>query len=183
MKPTVTVKINLEPLRKYAAIVAQDLRGSGNGPIRDAMRQWAVRYRSYLHERFDSNSKGGGWPPLAQSTQRRRRGARRGAAGPRVFSLLRDTGTLFNALTPEFSRKPGQLQEDIPFGVRVGFGGPAKHPKGKASIADVAHFHQIGAGPLPVRKIIVEPDDATVKRMVSDMDRAVARLLKETGNQ
>jgi hypothetical protein len=30
------------------------------------------------------------------------------------------------------SSKPGQLQEDIPFGVRVGFGGPGKYPKGRA---------------------------------------------------
>jgi hypothetical protein len=178
----VSVKVNLDPLKRFAAAVQADLRASGNGPIRDALRQWGARYRSFLHERFDKFSKGGGWPPLAESTKRRRRGPRKGHKGPRSFSILRDTGTLFNALTPEFTRKPGQLQEDIPFGVRVGYGGPSKHPKAKASIADVAHFHQIGAGHLPARKIIVEPNDATIKRMESDMERAIQKMAKDTGN-
>jgi hypothetical protein len=179
----VSVKVNLDPLKRFAAAVQADLRASGNGPIREALRQWGARYRSFLHERFDKYSKGGGdWPPLSPRTMARRRGPRKGYKGPRAFSILRDTGTLFNALTPEFTRKPGQLQEDIPFGVRVGYGGPSKHPKAKASIANVAHFHQIGAGHLPARKIIVEPNDPTIKRMESDMERAIQKMAKDTGN-
>lgn len=188
MQSNAVVKIDLAGLEQYQALLNADLRRTGNGPIRDALHQWAARYRAFLQERFDKASKGGGdWKPLAESTQRRRRKARkghasrkRGGSATRVFAILRDTGTLFAALTPAFARKPGQLQEDIPFGVRVGYGGPHKHPGNLASIADIAHFHQIGAGNLPVRKIIVPPDDQLKPNMAQDMQAALIKLAKTT---
>lgn len=188
MQPNAVVKIDLKGLEQYQALLNADLRHSGNGPVRDAMHQWAARYRAFLQERFDKASKGGGdWKPLAESTQRRRRKARKGHASrksggsaARVFAILRDTGTLFAALTPAFASKPGQLQEDIPFGVRVGYGGPAGHPGSAATIADIAHFHQIGAGHLPVREIIIPPDDQVKAAMAADMQAALIKLAKMT---
>lgn len=179
----VTVNVDLEPLKRFNTQLSSDLRGSTSGPIRAAMRQWGARYRAFVQERFASYSRGGGaWPPLKASTKRGRRKARRGAKGTRSFGILRDTGTLFNALTPVFSAKPGQLQKDIPFGVRVGYGGASRHPTAKASVHDLAVFHQTGAGVLQKREIIVQPDSRTVSLMAEDMDRAIGRMATRTGN-
>ena len=167
------VKINLDGLKRFASSISDDLRGSGNGPIRAVFRQWAARYRSFIQERFVRNSRGGGWQPLSPKTIARRRGGGTNAA------ILRDTGTLFMAMTPTFGR-PGGIQKDVPFGVTVGYGGPSKHPKGAASIADIAHFHQSGAGNLPARPIIVEPDARVQEQMAGDMERGIGRLVKET---
>lgn len=93
-----------------------------------------------------------------------------------TVSILRDTGLLFNAVNPAFSGKPGQLQEDIPFGVRVGFGGPGRHPDGTATIADIASFHQEGGPHLPQRKIVVPPDDSTTRKMADVMQRAMDKM-------
>ena len=178
------VRLNLEPLRRFAAAIRGDLRRSGNGPIRRAMRQWGARYRSFAQQRFDRYSKGGGdWPPLAESTKRRRRKARKGRkkGATRSFSLLRDTGLMFAALNPAWTGKAGALQEDIQFGIRVGYGGPSKHPGGKATIADIARFHDIGAGNLPERQIIDVPDAPTWVAMANDMDRALGKMARITG--
>lgn len=179
-----TVRLNLEPLKRFAAAIRADLRTTGNGPIRRAMRQWAARYRGFAQQRFDKFSKGGGdWPPLAESTKKRRRKARKGRkkGAVRSFSLLRDTGLMFNALDTPWTRKPGALQKDIPFGVRAGYGGPAKHPGGKATIADIAGFHQAGKGRLPKREIIVVPDTRTLAAMAGDMERGLGEMARITG--
>ena len=169
----VTVDVDLAPLKRFKSTLDRDLRGNGSGPIRAALRQWGARFRSFVQEHFVKMSRGG-WKKLKRP---RRRGKADSAA------VLRDTGTLFNALTPVFSSKPGALQKDIPFGVRVGYGGPAKHPKGGASVFDIARFHQTGAGPLEKREIIVGPDEPTVTQMAADMQRGIDRMLSQTGNQ
>lgn len=176
MQTSVTVTLKLEPLKKFQKELERDLKQNTNGPIRKAIKQWAARFRSFVQERFDKYSKGGGdWAPLAESTKR----GRRGGAGAK-HSILRDTGTLFAALAPEFRGGPGQLQEDIPFGVRVGFGGPGLHPNGNATVADIAGFHQTGGPHLPQRKIIVEPDKKTTDKMAEDLERALKQLLDDT---
>jgi hypothetical protein len=98
------------------------------------------------------------------------------------ISILRDTGVLLAALSPTFDGKPGQLEDHIPFGVRVGYGGPGAHGKGRATVADIASFHQMGSGHLPKRTVIVPPAAPTLQLMRSDMDTAVARMAAETGN-
>lgn len=179
-----TVRLNLKPLKRFAAAIRADLRLTGNGPVRRAMRQWAERYRSFAQLRFDSFSKGGGdWAPLKESTKKRRRKARKGRlkGAARSFSILRDNNLLFPALTPVWNRKPGALQKDITFGVRVGYGGPAKYPGGKATIADIATFHDTGAGNLPKRQIIVVPDAKTLTAMAGDMERGLGEMARITG--
>lgn len=204
-----TVIVNLEPLKQFASIIENDLRRNGSGPIRRAVKQWGRRYRSFAQERFDKFSKGGGdWQKLADSTiafRKRTTKARRGWKGPRKYTILRDTNILYNALSPLFSGKPGQYQEDIPFGIRVGYGGPARHPikkaktkKGRArqkwgkggffragprmstaTVADIAGFHQVGGGHLPKREIIVQPDQQTIDGCVEDMMRGLETLAKQ----
>ena len=184
-RPTVTV--NLKPLQQFQLALLQGLEGK-SGPIRDAFHQWGSIYCSFLQERFSEMSRGG-WPPLAESTKRQRRGAQRGKskgkrgkehAATGTFAILRDTNTLFAALAPQFHGQPGALREDIPFGVRVGYGGPSRYqgPGGKsvASIADIASFHQAGGGRLPKREIIVDPPSDTINQMAACMENAIRKL-------
>jgi hypothetical protein len=280
------VDVDLRGLEQFQSELDAQLSHQSEGPITKAFNQWAVRYRSFIKERFDLYSKGGGdWAPLKDSTKKRRRvgkgvgpkprkpllkklksgraipknllskgptgksnKAKAGALRSRIntltkqlakvgkskkgffarikkrfeiarklrkarasfrkskraalvkqnnkarasykkafkkwlnkrkFSILRDTNTMFNALSPVFQGKPGQLQEGIPFGIRVGFGGASRHPKGKATIADIANFHQTGAGYLPVRMIIVAPPQNVLDAMTSDMSRAIKQLAKD----
>lgn len=176
------VTINVAGFTRFRSLVERELRsGSTGGPIRGAIRQWGVRYRAAMQTRYNRFSRGGGnWPTLAASTLRGRRGPRRGAQGPRRVSILRDTGLLFNALDPQFSPGRGAIQEDVPFGVTVGFGGPAKYPEGRASIADVAAFHQNGGRRLPKREILVAPDTRTTQLMGQDMQRGIDRALGQS---
>lgn len=165
------VVVNLVPLKEFRGVVQSDLAGATNGPVRRAFKQWGYRYRTWAQQRFDAYSKGGGdWPPLKT---KRKRGELAAA------SILRDTNTLFTALDPTFSNKPGQLEEKIPFGIRVGFGGPHRHPSGTATIADIAMFHDQGMGNNPQRQIIVDPPVQVVLQMARDMERGLATLVKE----
>jgi len=178
------VTVDLRPLRRFADAIEKQLRTASSGPVQNAIKQWAYRYRSFAKARFAKFSRGGGnWKALEESTKRRRRKARKGHKGPRGFSILWDTGTLIGALEPQM-KMPGQLTENIPFGVRVGYGGPHRHPGGRATIADIATFHQ---GGIPVgkgrsgrrkREIIVEPDAQAVEDMTEYMLRALDRLGK-----
>ena len=168
------VKVDLRGLEKFDEIINKDLRKGGNGPIRAAMKQWAARYRGFVQRRFVKFSRGGGdWQPLKN---KRRRGKKGKAA------LLRDTNTMFAALDPQFQRKPGQLQKDVPFGIKVGYGGGGSHPISSLSVTKLAELHQTGEGNLPARQMIVEPDQQTVKGMAADMQRAMGKLAQGTIN-
>lgn len=132
--------------------------------------QWAARYRAFLQHRFDRFSRGGGdWPPLKR---KRKRGKKNRA------SILRNTGTLFNVLDLRFSGRVGQLQEDLPNGIRVGFGGSGAHPQTGMTVARLAEIHHFGQGNVPERQIIVDPDDAVQRGMASDVERYWSRLVK-----
>lgn len=176
-----SVKMNLAPLRRFQDDIRRGLAG-GAGPIRNALRVWAAMYRGFAQERFKRASRGGGeWPALKEATVKRRRRGRRKSKASRA-SILWDTGTLVGALMPRFGGVPGQLQEDIPFGVRVGYGRDL-HPRtnGAVTVQDLAAWHQTGAGNLPAREIIVEPNARTVQLMANEMKDAVRKSLKANG--
>lgn len=193
------VKIDLKPLDNLKLEVRQGLSvPHKRGPIQRALNQWAALVRGFLQERFVRESKGGGsWPKLSKATlaARRNKARRRGRGGARRRSIrgarlkagsavslgqspriLRDTGTMFRVLSPQFVGQPGAIEKEIPFGVRIGFGGPDKHPSGKTTIAGIAMAHQTGAGRLPVRKIIVTPPARVISQMRAVMQRALDRL-------
>lgn len=132
--------------------------------------QWAERYRAFLQHRFVQYSRGGGdWAPLKR---KRKRGKKKSAA------ILRDTSTLFNVLSIAFQNNPGQLQKDIPDGVRVGFGGSGLHPGKRAmTVARLAEIHHFGEGNMPERQIIVDPDNDVQRRMASDVERYWSKVL------
>ena len=114
-------------------------------------KTWAVVYRGFASTRFAKYSRGGGdWPPLKS----------------REGSILRKTGLLFNALQPAFPGNGG-LAIRAGLSIVVGYGGAAKHGKGKAKIADIAEFHQLGGPRLPQRKIIVQPDVETFRQLAT----------------
>ena len=167
-----SVRVNIRPLERLADKIRR-----GSGPLREVYLQWAVRYRAYAHRRFGRLSRGGGdWPPLAESTKRRRRKARRGHKGPRSFATHIDTGTLRGALDPNIEN-PGSLRRLLRKGVRVGYGGGARHPKAKRlTIAKLAEIHHKGLGRVPRRRIIVKPDANTVQRMKRDLNRGLRKM-------
>ncbi|GAG69133.1 unnamed protein product [marine sediment metagenome] len=119
--------------------------------MRYVYQQWGVRYLAWTKRKFIKNAKGGGdWPALKPATIKARRKGKRKLRGRGNVSqatkaylsvkILRDTSTLFKALTPG---SPGNLFKPIRRGIRVGFGGKAKHSRGgKATISDIASFHQ-----------------------------------------
>jgi len=184
-----SVKVNLAPLRRFQDDIRRGLAG-GSGPIRDAIRVWAAMYRAFVQERFKRASRGGGeWTGLKEATikarqRRNKAGRRRGAraAGASRAAILWQTGTLVGALQPRFGGVVGQLQEDVPFGIRVGYGRDA-HPgtDGRVTVQDLATWHQTGAGNLPARPIIVDPDRRTVDMMRREMEDAIRRSLRANG--
>lgn len=104
------------------------------------------------------------------------------ALGGGVFSILRDTGTLFNTLNITAPGK-GYIEVDVPGGVEVGYGGGAGHPAGNGrTIADIVRFHHFGGKHLPVRQIIVNPDEKTVAGMAKDGEVELDKLAKILGN-
>lgn len=148
MQVVATIRLSLDALKRYRR--GLDQRNE------KVFFQWAVRYRSFVQRRFNEYSRGSGdWPPLKS----------------RDGSILRDTGTLFNTMAPQISAPPGSINRLIRDGIEVGYGGSASHPGGP-TIAQIAYWHQTGAGNNPKREIIVEPDAATVRGMLSDMRRA-----------
>jgi hypothetical protein len=83
---------------------------------------------------------------------------------------------MFKALSPQFLHKPGQLEKTVPYGVRVGYGGPGRHPKAKATVFDIARMHDQGLGNVPQRQIIVKPIRRVTRLMAQDMERALKRM-------
>lgn len=195
MQVTVKVQIDMSPLKKFQREIDAGLQSTRPGHLRNAIQLWARIYRSFTQERFDKFSKGGGnWAPLSMTTIIARRhgkggGGKRGgralgrarASGGGQVSILRDTGALFSAIDPQFSGKPGQYQKDIPFGIEVGFGGPARHKGGRMTIADIAALHQAGARRLPARPILVDPPQSVVAKMAEVMTTAIQRTINDAG--
>lgn len=156
-------------------VVTTDLRGivrfedvmrTGGVHLEAAVKKWAFRYRAFLQDRFERFSEGGGdWPALQY----------------REGSILRKTGTLFAALSPLASGAPGQLEEVGHLSVSVGYGGSAIHPDGgDATIAQIAAWHDEGAGFLPVREIIVYPPQELIATFIEDMNTGIQRTIDDT---
>lgn len=113
----------------------------------------------------------------AQSKVRSTR--KRIASGKAKNAILIDTGVLIGTLNPAMEVH-GQHRRLVSMGIEVGYGGKAGHPKGKKTVAEIATFHQLGAGRLPKRPIIPHKiDDAKVLLgMRNDMEAAIRKVLK-----
>lgn len=162
------VTINLDSLRKLNRSIDDQVLNKSSGLVTNAFKRWTIRYRSFVQQRFDRASKGDGtWVPLAPSTIRARR---KGSS-----SILRDTNTLFAALAPMWEAPPGSINQLITGGVSVGFGGPAGHPSGLVTIAEIASFHNAGDG-VPKREIIVEPSQEVLNGCANDLQEELIKL-------
>lgn len=162
------VNVNLNPLRKYRKDLRQELLTGTDS--NNMLVSFGRRYLAFIRERFRVNRAGGGdWKPLAPSTLKQ--------GGPRR-GILDVTGAVFNALR---IGQPGNLFQRIQYGIRVGFGGDAKHPDANATIAQVAIWQDQGTAHVPQRQIIVPPDAALKKQMQDDAKRTVQRLMKNAG--
>ncbi len=147
-------------------------QASFQGPTGDMFKQWGALVLGFWRRRFVRNSGGGGdWQPLKAATvKRRKQGKNKGRGSAQI---LRNNGHLISALDVD---GPGNLHDPVRGGVKVGIGGPARHPDSKtASIADIARFHDQGAGNNPERQIIVKPDVRTLKLM----ERVAAKTLEK----
>lgn len=149
-----------------------------------ALKPVAVRYRAFLQERYDKFSKGGGnWPMLSAATLRKRRKGRSSghSTTPISVSILRDTGLLFNTLSPIYQGLPGQYESPFAGGVEIGIAGPARHTggsgkKSQPTIADIARFHQFGMGHNPIREIVVLPTPDVMQQLLEIVQRALDKL-------
>lgn len=163
-------------------------KGGGNWPALKRSTLLAKARRTMARAREQNRVASGSETDSQREKRLKRAGAtyrrekKRIDAGTAKATILRDTGILFAALQPVFVNAPGQLQERIDHGIRVGFGGPGRHPEGGPTIADIAAFHDAGGGNLPQREIIVDPDQATIDGMRSDAERALAKLARDTKN-
>lgn len=170
--------LNLSPLRKYRESLRKEI-ASGT-EANNLMVRFGRRYLAYLRDRFRVNRAGGGeWRPLAAGTIRATE-RKEGRVG-----ILHVTGQVFNALR---EGQPGNLFERTRDGIRVGYGGEAKHViestggklrVSKLTIADIASIHNAGGSRVPRRRIIVLPDEPLRKLMHDDTKRTVERLMRQ----
>lgn len=96
-----------------------------------------------------------------------------GFSGIRV-GILRDTDTLFKALVVDAQ---GNVSSPIRNGVRYGFADVA-HNADDVTIAQIAAWHQAGAGHLPQRRILVGPDQECRRGMVEDLRTFVVETIR-----
>lgn len=191
--------INTKGLRRFQREINASLRSTSHGPMLDVRKKWAERYRGEMKNRYTKFSRGGGnWEKLKPATIAARRhgkggGHKRGkrahekakASGGGRVSILWDLGQLIGALSPKFSRLPGQFQRAIAFGILVGFGGSAgkKNKDGSKSpktVAEIADIHQEGKGNNPQRKILVDPSPRLMDLMAGDMLKGLKKIIKES---
>lgn len=140
-----------------------------------AGREWSRKEAQKFNEHEKS----------AKRRNRLRQGARRSkrfvnAIQPGRFSILRDTGRLFNALNASATAADGAITVGIPGGVRVGIGGPARHGQDNATIGEIAHYHQRGGVNLPARPIIVPPPQSVRREMSNALRKGISRAMQES---
>jgi hypothetical protein len=160
------VNLNLKPIRRFRKALRAEIDGHGGAD--DLLTTWGRRYLAFLREKFRVNRSGGGsWPPLKETTTKHAKGR---------IGILYLTGAIFNALRQGM---PGNMFRKIGFGIRVGVGGPAKHPGTDLTIAQLAMIHNDGAGNVPKRQIIYRPDRALYNLLRRDTGRVMRRLARE----
>ena len=173
--------------------------GSAEGAtvMKPLYERWGIRYLSFARQKFTINSAGGGdWPSLANSTiasrmrkSRRTRRGRRITIAARAFgihnaeridfvrenlrtTILVDTGVLKNGLNVGAT---GNLFAPHTFGIKVGYSG-GSHPRSRASIAQIAAYHNAGTGRLPQRQIIYPPDEGVKASMFGSLRSHIASI-------
>lgn len=143
----------------------------GEAQHQKAMKRAETRVKRFFRQVY-------GWAP-ARGQGANQRATHSPASGS--VSILRDTGTLFNALAingnpANISRKRGPIFE-------FGIGGPMAHPGGHATVGRIAAYHQNGGtmpNRPPQRKILVSPPAAD--EVWAEWGRAVGAFTRELWN-
>jgi len=160
--------LNMKPFERLVEAVDKAGDAASSAPLGIMFTKWGARYMTFTRREFMRNSRGGGdWPKIKRQTARRRKGPRRSRKGKkRRHSILIQTRTLFNALSPGMT---GNLNQRIrrPGGIRVGFSG-AQHNNDGITIRELAIIHDQGLGNNPERVILKEPDSRTINGMMRD---------------
>jgi len=94
-----------------------------------------------------------------------------------TVSILRDTGTLFNALS---INSPANIQRKRGPVFEFGIGGSMTHPDGKTTVGRIASYHQNGGvipNRPPQRQILVSPPSSDT--VLLEWDRAAQRLISD----
>lgn len=184
------VRFNLRGIEHIRRQVGRKIGQGASGPIGAMLKQWGVRYLRFTRARYLRESGGGGsWDDLAESTKKQRRGKKsRRTKSKRArtktttrgtgtkFKILQDTRVLYKGLAVGGR---GNLLKVSGTYVRAGFAKGRRHGKGKATIRDIAMFHQEGKGDLPKREILVMPDRKTIAGMNQDARRAVQQITRQ----
>lgn len=91
--------------------------------------------------------------------------------------ILRDTGQLFNSLSPSPSMTKKTVTENkASTSIRLSFHFPKdRHKESDVTVSDIASWNHFGAGNLPVRRILVEPSEKAKKQIESVILSAVLK--------
>lgn len=189
----VRVRMDLRKFGRFYRAFKAGMEGAP-GPVDAFFKQAAMRFLTFTRRRFSIYSRGGGdWELLSVFTIRHRRKGRRRSTrveslaavrrNGRIerlvraggsFAILRDTGTLFNAL---FAGSPGNYIKRIGGGIRVGIGGGPRHKKAPMTIGRLAEIHNEGEGRVPQRLIVTPDMDSRTRRgIMLDMRRAITKM-------
>jgi hypothetical protein len=175
---SIKIAVKVEGLKRYEESIRQDMAGTGNGPLRQAMDKWPEIFMDYTQTRFMLFSMGGGnWPPLAAATVRKKKHS----------TILIDSGVLRDSLNP--AHKSHRTVKRIPGGVKITqTGGYRRHPGTKSnsrpggiSIGRLAEIHHGGDGHVPPRPIFADPDPATMQKIQRTIEDALKQLGREHG--
>ena len=171
--PDVRLQVDTERVTAGLDRVRSGINPPG-APIRRGLLAAIFHFLSFEKRRFDRESQGGGeWPDIKESTKRARvRRAVGRVANIRAFLdgtfflILRDLGTLRNALEPGDANN---VRHDRPMGVELEVTVP------------YARFHQEGTSHMPERAIFVDPDADTIGAIRADLENGVADVVRSAG--
>lgn len=194
-----TVIVNIKPLLATVEGFRSLARVPAHPAFEAMFSQWTARYSGFSKKRYNRNALGAGdWEPLALSTIRARkesktatknqvkldralarrgivasfqaRDTRRGTlvASPKKVSILKDTEVLFGSLTIGAA---GNAVTRAIGSVTYSIGGT-----GQRSV--IARAHQDGntKNRMPARRILVQPDEQTLRGLRNDAIRAVRAM-------
>ena len=143
-------------------------------------------YLAAMVKRYKKFSKGGGhWHKLDAETVKRKGNKKnkkrkrqkvtvnqKKTGGP--TAILVDNGLMIQALAPGGNGQ--QVRRIGPMVVRAGYSESKKHAGTNMTFAKLAEIHQNGNKDLPARPILVEPDDATKRRMLLLIGKVIEKV-------
>ena len=145
------VRLNLNSFKRLKRVVTKDGR-----PVYRLLREWIRIYRRWLYDRFVKFSRGGGnWPDLKPGTK-----AAKTRQGFGTEILIRT-----RVLEEQFSPVSRTQIISARQGAVIRFGAGKTYPDG-TPVEDVIRWHNDGAGNLPVRELLPDPDASVVRDMV-----------------